>query len=104
MSAALTSRVRGVSDELVSDDLWERIAPLLPKPPERRYRCAGRLRVPDCVASAGIVYVLRKGVAWRDVRPGRPPTTPPRAWPPANRKPNCPPRPGPSHHPHPCDG
>ncbi|MFF3356244.1 transposase [Streptomyces sp. NPDC002917] len=100
MSAALTSRVRGVSDELVSDDLWERIAPLLPKPPERRRRCAVRLRGPDGVAPAGIVYVFRKGVAWRDVRPGAP-TTPLRAWP---RATNCPLGPGPSHHPNPCDG
>jgi transposase len=58
---ALTSRVRRVSDELVPDDS------LLPKPPERRRRYAGRLRVPDRVALAGIVYALRKGVAWRDV-------------------------------------
>ncbi|WP_455681046.1 transposase [Streptomyces mirabilis] len=35
-----------------------------PGPPRR---CSGRLRVPDRVALAGIVYVLRKGVAWRDV-------------------------------------
>lgn len=56
-----------MSDELVPDDLWDRIAPLLPKPPERRHRYAGRLRVPDRVALAGIVYVLRKGVAWREV-------------------------------------
>ncbi|WP_453086947.1 transposase [Streptomyces olivochromogenes] len=52
-----------MSNALVSDDLWERIAPLLPQSPERRYRYPGRLRVPDRVALAGIVYVLRKGVA-----------------------------------------
>lgn len=56
-----------MSHELVPDDLWERIAPLLPQPPERRYRHPGRLRVPDRVALAGIVYVLRKGIAWRDI-------------------------------------
>lgn len=56
-----------MSNALVSDDLWEHIAPLLPQPPERRYRYPGRLRVPDRVALAGIVYVLRKGVAWRDI-------------------------------------
>ncbi|MDG9682601.1 IS5 family transposase [Streptomyces sp. DH18] len=53
--------------DLVPDDLWERVAPLLPPTPERRHRHAGRLRVPDRVALADIMYVLRTGVAWRDV-------------------------------------
>ncbi|MFE5191704.1 IS5 family transposase [Streptomyces sp. NPDC056628] len=51
----------------VSDDLWERITALLPTRPARRHRHPGRLPVPDRVALAGIVYVLRMGVAWRDV-------------------------------------
>lgn len=53
--------------DLVPDDLWERVAPLLPPAPERRRRHPGRLRVPDQAALAGILYVLRTGVAWRDV-------------------------------------
>ncbi|MGI5359083.1 IS5 family transposase [Streptomyces sp. CA-252508] len=53
--------------DLVPDDLWERMAPLLPPAPERRHRHAGRLRVPDRAAFAGVMYVLRTGVAWRDV-------------------------------------
>ncbi|MEV4342310.1 IS5 family transposase [Streptomyces sp. NPDC049590] len=53
--------------DLVPDDLWERVAPLLPPAPERRRRYPGRLRVPDRVALAGILFVLRTGVAWRDV-------------------------------------
>lgn len=56
-----------VRADLVPDDLWERVAPLLPPAPERRHRCPGRLRVPDRTAFAGILYVLRTGVAWRDV-------------------------------------
>ncbi|MFI5825091.1 transposase [Streptomyces rishiriensis] len=44
-----------------------RIAPLLPPRPPRRHRHAGRLSVSDRAALAGIAYVLRKGVAWRDV-------------------------------------
>ncbi|MGC9479767.1 IS5 family transposase [Streptomyces sp. WG4] len=47
--------------------MWERVAPLLPPAPERRRRHPGRLRVPDRIALAGILYVLRTGVAWRDV-------------------------------------
>ncbi|MFI1369223.1 IS5 family transposase [Streptomyces griseochromogenes] len=58
------SRVRS---DLVPDDLWERVAPLLPPAPERRRRYTGRLRVPDRTALAGVLYVLRTGVAWRDV-------------------------------------
>ncbi|WP_328724189.1 IS5 family transposase [Streptomyces sp. NBC_00259] len=53
--------------DLVPDDLWERVAMLLPHSPERRHRHPGRLRVPDRAALAGIMYVLRTGVAWRDV-------------------------------------
>lgn len=53
--------------ELVSDDLWERIAPLLPVRPPRRRRYPGRLPADDRAALRGIVYVLRKGVSWRDV-------------------------------------
>ncbi|WP_346088374.1 IS5 family transposase [Streptomyces erythrogriseus] len=53
--------------DLVPDDLWERVAPLLPPAPERRRRHPGRLRVPDRIALAGVLYVLRTGVAWRDV-------------------------------------
>ncbi|WP_420711964.1 transposase [Streptomyces sp. MMG1533] len=47
--------------------MWERVAPLLPPPPERLLRHPGRLRVPDRMALAGVLYVLRTGVAWRDV-------------------------------------
>ncbi|MFE3527146.1 IS5 family transposase [Streptomyces sp. NPDC059161] len=53
--------------DLVPDDLWERVAPLLPPAPERRHRHPGRLRVPDRAALAGVIYALRTGVAWRDV-------------------------------------
>jgi transposase len=60
-------RVCGVSDDLVPDDLWERIAPLLPVRPPRRHRFPGRLPVDDRVALRGVIYVLRKGVSWRDV-------------------------------------
>ncbi|GLW04568.1 hypothetical protein Slala05_81980 [Streptomyces lavendulae subsp. lavendulae] len=59
-----------VRADLVPDDLRERVAPLLPPSPERRRRHPGRLRVPDRAALAGIVYVVRTGVAWRDVPAG----------------------------------
>ncbi|GGV24092.1 hypothetical protein GCM10010495_44750 [Kitasatospora herbaricolor] len=56
-----------MSDELVPVDLWERVAPLLPPRPPRRHRYPGRLPSDDRAALRGIVYVLCKGVSWRDV-------------------------------------
>lgn len=52
--------------DLVPDDLWERVAPLLPARPARRHRYPGRLPVDDRAALRGIVYVLCKSVSWRD--------------------------------------
>lgn len=60
-------RLLRVSDDLVRDDLWERVAPLLPPRPPRRQRCPGRLPADDRAALPGIVYVLRTGVTWADV-------------------------------------
>lgn len=56
-----------MNSDLVPDDLWERIAPLIPARPPRRHRFPGRKPVDDRTALAGIVYVLRKGVSWADV-------------------------------------
>lgn len=49
------------------DDLWARIAPILPPPPQRRNQHPGRRRTDDRTALAGILFVLRTGAAWRDV-------------------------------------
>jgi transposase len=51
---------------LVSDGLWERIEPLLPRV-ERRYRYPGRKRVPDRHALTGILFVLKTGIPWEDL-------------------------------------
>ncbi|MEW2163855.1 IS5 family transposase [Streptomyces sp. NPDC007084] len=56
-----------MANDLVPDDLWDRVAPLLPPRPPRRRRYPGRLPVEDRAALRGIVYVLRKGVSWADV-------------------------------------
>ncbi|MEE1751136.1 IS5 family transposase [Streptomyces sp. SP18CS02] len=56
-----------MSDDPVSDDLRERVAPPLPPRPPRRRRYPGRLPADDRAALRGIVYVRRKGVAWADV-------------------------------------
>jgi transposase len=49
---------------VVSDELWERVGPLLPKV-ERRFRYPGRRRLPDRDALCGILFVLYTGIAWR---------------------------------------
>jgi len=53
-----------VAPWIVSDALWERIEPLLPKV-ERRFRFPGRKRRPDREALQGILFVLHTGIAWR---------------------------------------
>ncbi len=50
---------------LVPDDLWLMIEPLLP--PERAKPKGGRPRAPDRAALAGILFVLRTGIQWREV-------------------------------------
>jgi transposase len=49
---------------IVSDGLWERVEPLLPRV-ERRFRYPGRKRLPDRLALQGILFVLYTGIAWR---------------------------------------
>ncbi|WP_111557141.1 IS5 family transposase [Kitasatospora sp. SolWspMP-SS2h] len=56
-----------MSDDLVPDDPWERVAPLLPQRPSRRHRCPGRPPADDLAALRGIVHVLCKSASWRDV-------------------------------------
>ena len=51
-----------MSKPLVSDELWELIAPLLPlEPPKPK---GGRPRVPDRATLTGILFVLRSGIPW----------------------------------------
>ena len=50
-------------EALVPDDLWEAVEPLLPEEPPKPK--GGRPRVSDRAAFAGIVFVLRTGIAWQ---------------------------------------
>jgi transposase len=52
--------------ELVSDELWKRIEPLLPPLPAPSPK-GGRPRVEHREALAGIVFVLRTGIPWQDL-------------------------------------
>src|SRR4051794_3896269 len=47
----------------VSDRLWERIEPLLPRKP-RRFRHPGRRPFDDRLALQGILFVLHTGIGW----------------------------------------
>ena len=53
---------------IVSDELWQRVEPLLPRV-ERRFRYPGRKRLPDRLALQGILFVLHTGIAWRHLPP-----------------------------------
>jgi transposase len=52
-----------MSKALVPDELWETIAPLLPKHKARAGR-RGRPPVDDRAALTGIVFVLQSGIPW----------------------------------------
>jgi putative transposase len=46
----------------VSDELWERVKPLVPEPPS--HAKGGRPRIKDRRAFEAIIYVLRTGIQW----------------------------------------
>jgi transposase len=48
--------------ELVTDELWEVVEPLLPKEPPKPK--GGRPRLSDRAALTGIIFVLRTGIPW----------------------------------------
>jgi transposase len=68
MPSASVVKIEGVrvaaAPWVVSDELWGRIEPLLPRV-ERRFRYPGRKRLPDRQALQGILFVLHTGMAWR---------------------------------------
>jgi transposase len=51
-----------MAKELVSDELWEIVEPLLPPEPPKPE--GGRPRVDDRRALTGIVFVLKSGIPW----------------------------------------
>jgi len=51
-----------MAKELVSDELWEVIEPLLPEEPPKPN--GGRPRIDDRAALTGIIFVLKSGVPW----------------------------------------
>src|SRR5688500_14561080 len=53
-----------MAKELVADDLWALVEPVLPPREPRRFRFPGRRPVDDRVALAGIIFVLKTGIPW----------------------------------------
>jgi transposase len=51
-----------MAKELVTDELWEIIEPLLPPEPPKPE--GGRPRVDDRAALSGIIFVLKSGIPW----------------------------------------
>jgi transposase len=52
--------------QIVSEELWEIIEPLIPQV-ERRFRYPGRKRVGDREVLTGILFVLRSGIPWEEL-------------------------------------
>jgi transposase len=52
---------------LLSDELWNAIAPLLPPAPPQPQ--GGRPRVPDRAAVTGILFVRKSGIPWEMLPP-----------------------------------
>jgi transposase len=52
---------------LVTDELWEHLQPLLPPPPQRRFRFPGRKPLDYRKVLTGILFVLKTGIAWDDL-------------------------------------
>jgi transposase len=52
--------------ELVSDELWKQIEPLLPPEPEPSPK-GGRPRLSNRQTLAGIVFVLKTGIPWQSL-------------------------------------
>ena len=53
-----------MAKQLLDDDLWELIEPLLPKPKPRRRRYPGRKPIGRRQALNGILFVLKTGIPW----------------------------------------
>jgi transposase len=51
-----------MAKQIVSDELWEIIEPLLPEEPPKLK--GGRPRVNDRAALTGIIFVLKSGIPW----------------------------------------
>jgi transposase len=56
-----------MAKELLPDDLWAIVEPILPADPPRRFRNPGRKRLPNRDCLRGILFVLKTGIPWEDL-------------------------------------
>lgn len=56
-----------MAKQLVSDDLWARIEPLLPPEKPRRSRFPGRKPIDRRKVLTGIIFVLKSGISWDEL-------------------------------------
>jgi transposase len=52
---------------LLSDELWLRLEPLLPRPKPRRFRYPGRKPLAPRKVLTGILFILKTGISWEDL-------------------------------------
>nr|WP_229204666.1 IS5 family transposase [Duganella sp. CF458] len=53
--------------QILDDELWSLIEPLLPPPKPRRFRYPGRKSISDRAALTGILFVLQSGIRWNQL-------------------------------------
>jgi len=53
-----------MAKQLLDDDLWSLIEPILPLPKRRRFRFPGRKPISHRQALDGILFVLKTGIPW----------------------------------------
>lgn len=53
-----------MAKQILDDELWALIAPLLPPPKPRRERYPGRKPLDDRATLTGILFVLQSGIPW----------------------------------------
>ena len=53
-----------MAKQLLDDDLWDLIEPILPKPKPRRRRYPGRKPISHRQTLNGILFVLKTGIPW----------------------------------------
>lgn len=53
--------------QIIDDELWALIEPLLPPARPRRFRYPGRKPVANRAALTGILFVLKSGIRWSDL-------------------------------------
>lgn len=53
--------------QILDDELWSLIEPLLPPPKPRRFRYPGRKAISDRAALTGILFVLQSGIRWNQL-------------------------------------